>query len=65
MIYITHAQLCKTHNHISRSSCPEVLCKKVVLKNFTEFTGKHLFQFFSKFLSVIIQRLIYNLISQD
>ena len=25
-----------------RSSCPEVLCKKDVLKNFTKFTGKHL-----------------------
>ena len=29
---------------LSRSSPPEVLCKKVVLKNFTKFTGKHLCQ---------------------
>ena len=27
-----------------RSSCPQVLCKKGVLKNFTKFTGKHLWQ---------------------
>ena len=27
---------------ISRSSRPEVFCKKGVLKNFTKFTGKHL-----------------------
>ena len=25
----------------SKSSRPEVFCKKVVLRNFTEFTGKH------------------------
>ena len=28
------------------SSCPEVSCKKGVLKNFTKFTGKHLCQSF-------------------
>ena len=26
------------------SSRPEVFCKKVVLENFTKFTGKHLYQ---------------------
>ena len=26
----------------SRSSCPEVFCKKGVLKIFAKFTGKHL-----------------------
>ena len=33
-----------------RSSCPEMLCKKGVLRNFTKFTGKHLCQslFFNK-----------------
>ena len=33
-----------------RSSRPEVFCKKVVLRNFTKFTGKHLCQsiFFNK-----------------
>ena len=33
-----------------RSSCPEVFCKKGVLKNFAKFTGKHLCQslFFNK-----------------
>ena len=33
-----------------RSSRPEVLCKKGVLRNFTKFTGKHLRQslFFNK-----------------
>ena len=36
--------------HSSRSSGPEVFCKKGVLRNFTKFTGKHLFQslFFKK-----------------
>ena len=28
----------------SRSSRPEVFCKKGVLRNFTKFTGKHLCQ---------------------
>ena len=34
----------------SRSSCPEVFCKKGVLRNFIKFTGKHLLQslFFKK-----------------
>ena len=27
----------------SRSSCPEVFCKKVVLNKFAKFTGKHLY----------------------
>ena len=33
-----------------RSSCPEVLCKKAVLRNFAKFTEKHLCQsrFFNK-----------------
>ena len=33
-----------------RSSCPEVLCKKGVLKYFAKFTGKHMCQslFFNK-----------------
>ena len=33
-----------------KSSCPEVFCKKGVLKNFAKFTGKHLCQslFFNK-----------------
>ena len=26
----------------TRSSCPEVFCKKSVLRNFAKFTGKHL-----------------------
>ena len=32
------------------SSCPEVFCKKGVLRNFAKFTGKHLYQrlFFNK-----------------
>ena len=29
-----------------RSSCPEVFCKKGVLRNFQELTGKHLYQSF-------------------
>ena len=33
-----------------RSSCPEMFCRKGVLRNFTKFTGKHLRQslFFNK-----------------
>ena len=30
-----------------RSSRPEVFCKKAVLKSFTKFTGKHLFEILS------------------
>ena len=33
---------------LSRSSRPDVLCKKGILKNFSKFTGKHLCQ--SRFL---------------
>ena len=35
---------------VYRSSCPEVFCKKGVLRNFTKFTGKDLCQslFFNK-----------------
>ena len=35
---------------MSRSSCPDVFCKKGVLINFTKFTEKHLCQslFFNK-----------------
>ena len=29
---------------LSRSSRPDVFCKEGVLRNFTKFTGKHLFQ---------------------
>ena len=28
--------------HLNRSSCPEVFCKKGVVRNFAKFTGKHL-----------------------
>ena len=37
-----------------RSSRPEVFCKKLVLRNFTKFTGKHLYQslFFNKVVSL-------------
>ena len=36
--------------HLNKNSCPEVFCKKRVLRNFTDFTGKHLCQslFFNK-----------------
>ena len=35
---------------INRSSCPEVFCKKGVLRNFAKFTGEHLCEslFFNK-----------------
>ena len=37
-------------NKVYRSSRPEVFCKKVVIRNFAKFTGKHLCQgvFFNK-----------------
>ena len=40
----------KNNNSSSRSSRPEALCKKSVLKNLAKFIGKHLCQslFFSK-----------------
>ena len=38
----------------SRSNRPEVFCKKVVLKNFTKFTGKHLCQ------SLFLMKLQYS-----
>ena len=34
----------RTWYTLVRSSCPEVFCKKGVLKNLTKFTGKHLCQ---------------------
>ena len=39
-----------TQRLVSRSSLPEVFFKKGVLRNFTKFTGKHLYQslFFNK-----------------
>ena len=43
---------CFCHNlwTVARSSRPEVFCKKIVLRNFAKFTGKHLCQslFFNK-----------------
>ena len=39
VIAITLSQRC-----IQRSSRPEVFCKNDVLRNFTKFTGKHLYQ---------------------
>ena len=40
--------------HLNKNSCPEVFCKKRVLRNFTDFTGKHLCQslFFNKVASL-------------
>ena len=47
----------------SRSSCPEVFCKKEVLKIFSKFTGKHLYRrLFKKELQV--SRLYHNLLQQ-
>ena len=41
--------LVKDTNEINRSCCPEVFCKKGILRNFAKFTGKHLCQsFFNK-----------------
>ena len=35
---------CTDMSNCSRSSRPEVFCKKSVLRNFAKFTGKHLCQ---------------------
>ena len=44
--YLFPMNKCDIHffyrNTLYRSSRPEVFCKKVVLRNFTKFTGKHL-----------------------
>ena len=38
-----------------RSSLPDVFCNKGILRNFTNFTGKHLYQslFFNKFAGLL------------
>ena len=48
-IYHFNTGVCKDPSDY-RSSRPEVFCKKIVLKNFTKFTGKHQCQslFFNK-----------------
>ena len=30
--------------NIAGSTCPDVFCKRGILRNFTKFTGKHLYQ---------------------
>ena len=52
LIFINHLYLTRkysevhyfTNNTNFKNSCPEVLCKNGVLKNFPKFTGKHLCQ---------------------
>ena len=41
-----------------RSSCPEVFCKKRVLRNSVKFTGKHLYQrlFFNEFAANLLKK---------
>ena len=48
-IYYCNTNVCKDLSDY-RSSRPEVLCKKVVLRNFAKFKGKHQCQslFFNK-----------------
>ena len=53
LIVIAHTQKCvllEIYTITNRSGCPDVFCKKGVLRNFTKFTGKHLCQslFFNK-----------------
>ena len=58
--YYYNADVFKDPNDY-RSSRPEVFCRKDVLKNFTEFTGKHLCQslFFNK-VAGLRQSLFFN-----
>ena len=46
----------------SRSSGPEVFCKKGVFRNFIKFTGKHLCQnlFFNKIAGLKASNIIYK-----
>ena len=64
--FCSHVDLWKHKNRVIkvwlllkniRSSRPEVLCKKVVLRNFTTFTEKHLCQglFFNKVAGLFLQ----------
>ena len=46
-IYANISRMLEKKTHLAdhyRSSRPEVLCEKGVLRNFTKFTGKHLRQ---------------------
>ena len=67
-------------SEICRSSRPDVLCKKGVLKNFAKFTGKHLCQslFFNKVAGLLfcttppddcfcisLKQQYFKIISQD
>ena len=49
-IPVNIAKFLRTTFFTDRSSCPEVFCKKGVLRNFAKLTGKHLCQnlFFNK-----------------
>ena len=49
--------------YISRGSCPELFCKKVVLENFAKFTGKHPCQ--SVFFGVSFFRRPATLLKRD
>ena len=50
----------------TRSSRPEVFCKKAVLRNITKFAGKHLFQslFFNKVASLSPETLLKKTLAQ-
>ena len=50
------------YSAISRSSRPEVFCKKDVFRNFTKFTGKHLCQgaFFNKVAAATLLKKIWH-----
>ena len=54
MVLQNSFQKCRSsHSHMFfRSSHPEVFCKKGFLRNFTKFTGKHLYQ------SLIINKVV-------
>ena len=60
MFWLLFWCLDKTVSHHYRSSCPEVFCKKGVLRNLAKLTGKHLYRD-----SFLIKRLFFNFIKKE
>ena len=57
LIFTNKSKYIKKLNHIYQKQLPEVFYEKYIPKNFTKFTGKHLFQglFFTKVAGLSLQ----------